>query len=87
MKSKATPLRDKACSKSHVVTVDERTSIAMAIHHREVDGITGSEWFSFQILGQTTIRFYQLPPLFGIGLGQHSLDRNFDLAGIGTVPP
>lgn len=44
---------DQCSAKPHVVAVDEGASIALAVHHREVDCITGSKWLPFQIARKT----------------------------------
>lgn len=43
MQGEATPLRDQAGTKPHVVAVDEGARIPIAVGHSEVDSVTRAE--------------------------------------------
>ena len=44
LESEATSLRNKTCSKICVITIDERTCIALIINHTEINSVTATEW-------------------------------------------
>ena len=55
LQSESTVFGNQGSAKTHVVTVDERASIALTVHDREVDSVTRSKWLSFQVARKTSI--------------------------------
>lgn len=59
----------------------------MAIHHGEIHSLAGREGISLQIGRKGLPRVNQLPPSAGVRWGEQLLHRDFDLAGVSTIPP
>lgn len=59
----------------------------MAIHHREVNSLTGRKWFPSQVLWQTLVSLDELSACTGIVLGEQLFYGHRDLAEVSTIPP